>query len=157
MSRSGYPSRPKIKLTSAHRFSGTLRLIESTPLFPSMEKKMQEEVVVLALREPGAAFSGATGLTKGLATGEAVPAAGTRPDSFPRTAGRGMPPQQRGKRSRALFLALVRYGEAVTLVPPAGRDPAPGPVAQEPSQQKLVALAPGAAARRKAPWIPSIS
>ena len=73
---------------------------------------MQEEVVVLALREPGAAFSGATGLTKGLATGEVVPAAGTRPDSFPWTAGRGILPQQRGKRSRPLFLALVGYGEA---------------------------------------------
>ena len=45
---------------------------------------MQEEVVVLALREPGAAFSGATGLTKGMATGEVVPAAGTRPDSSQR-------------------------------------------------------------------------
>ena len=45
---------------------------------------MQEEVVVLALREPGAAFSGATGLIRGLATGEVVPAAGTRPDSSQR-------------------------------------------------------------------------
>ena len=76
---------------------------ECHQLLRSMEKKMQEEVVVLALREPGTAFSGATGLTKGLATGEVVSAAGTRPDSFPRTAGRGIPPQQRGKRLPSFF------------------------------------------------------
>ena len=76
---------------------------------------MREEVVVLALREPGAAFSGATGLTKGMATGGVVPAAGTRPDSFPPAGRDQTPPPVAQKPSQQKFVALALQTAAANL------------------------------------------
>ena len=76
----------------------------------------------LALRVPGAAFSGATGLTKGLATGEVVPAAGTRPDSSQREECH-LNSEANGLVCWSWLLSVTV--RAVTLVPPAGRGTGP--------------------------------